>query len=275
MTGGTGGTGADASGGQGGTVIPPPPTEIAECQGHVYQCGDLEDNDMDGLVDYQDEDCTGPCDDTEDSLFGGIPGQNNAPCQMDCYWDQDTGPGNDECYWDHRCDTHEEAPEYYPEPNNGSACEYDEAFPVTGISGGPVSCQSLRDAQSQECADYCGPITPNGCDCFGCCEMPVDSGSYVWLGSVGAGEDTVCTWEEIANPDICHPCDPVPSCLNDCDTCELCLGKTTLPPECYDPEDPDPQECDNGEFQPCGLPGQDPCPAGTFCLTGCCVPVPQ
>ncbi|NUP13486.1 MAG: hypothetical protein HOW73_46200, partial [Polyangiaceae bacterium] len=83
MTGGSGGNGAAAAGGggsastgggnTGGSTVTPP-TTIAECQGHVYQCGDLIDNDSDGLLDTVDPDCLGPCDNTEDSYYGGIPG---------------------------------------------------------------------------------------------------------------------------------------------------------------------------------------------------------
>ena len=40
------------------------------------------------------------------------------------------------------------------------------------------------------------------------------------------------TGDKIDDPTVCHPCTPVDACLNTCGTCELCLGKTTLPPEC-------------------------------------------
>jgi hypothetical protein len=44
------------------------------------------------------------------------------------------------------------------------------------------------------------------------------------------------------------------------------VGKTVLPPEC----DPMKEgQCPKG-LQPCGLQGQAPCPAGYFCITGCC-----
>ncbi len=283
-TGGTGGTGASAAGGAGGIATP---TEIAECQGFVYECGDLQDNDGDGLIDSQDPDCLGPCDNTEDSLFGGIPGQNAAPCQMDCYWDHDTGSGNDKCYWSHWCDPNSVAPNYYPEPNNGSLCEYNTTRPVPVSQGPPESCDSLFATQDAACTGYCEPLTPNGCDCFGCCELPAGSGKHVWLGSVGADGSTVCTFAELDNPDVCHPCLQVDSCVNDCETCELCIGKTTLPPECYPGGaggggvggdgggGTAPQDCPAEYPQACGLPGQDPCPSGTFCLTGCCVPEPQ
>ncbi|HZO16777.1 MAG TPA: hypothetical protein VFB62_26050 [Polyangiaceae bacterium] len=277
--GGTASGGASASGGStassgGGTL--PPPTDIAPCQGHVYACGDLVDNDMDGLVDYQDPDCLGPCDNTEDSYYGGIPGQNNAPCKADCYFDQDTGPGNDDCYWSHECDPNEVAPTYYPEPDKGSACEYN---PNANIPGTGSSCSELYMTQSQQCLDYCGPLTPNGCDCFGCCELPSGSAQYVYLGSIGAEGTTVCTDADVTDPTLCHPCLPVQACFNDCETCELCVGKTTLPPECFDPDGGaggggNPGQCPPG-LQACGLPGQDPCPAGTYCITGCCQELPN
>jgi hypothetical protein len=60
---GTGG-GATTSTGTGGV---PPPTEGAPCDRQVYQCGDLIDNDGDGLIDALDPDCLGPCDDNEGS----------------------------------------------------------------------------------------------------------------------------------------------------------------------------------------------------------------
>jgi hypothetical protein len=256
------------------TGVGPPPTEEAECQGHVYQCGDIVDNDMDGLIDYQDPDCLGPCDNTEDSLYGGIPGQNNAPCKQDCYWDQDGGPGNDDCYWDHQCDFHSVDPNYYPEPWLGDQCEYQGPdFNITPVM---QTCAELDAAQSTTCHDICGPLTPNGCDCFGCCELPSGSGAYVWLGSLGIDEDTVCTLDQVGNPAVCHPCDPVAACLNPCDTCELCLGKPFLPPECFNGEGGGGggQECDPG-VQQCGLEGQALCPSGYYCITGCCIAEPQ
>jgi hypothetical protein len=118
--------------------------------------------------------------------------------------------------------------------------------------------------------DYCGPLTPNGCDCFGCCELPAGSGSYVWLGS-GEESPDKCDLSSVSDPNICHPCEPVPACLNECETCELCIGKTVLPPECDDPMG---QQCPEG-VQLCGLAGQDPCPSGTYCISGCCQALPQ
>jgi hypothetical protein len=89
----------------------------------------------------------------------------------------------------------------------------------------------------------------------------------VWLGSEAGGEGT-CTLDVLDDPALCRPCTQVAACLNTCDTCEICIGKPELPPECTV------QICENGE-QVCGQPGQDPCPAGYFCVTGCCQEVPN
>ncbi|MBW2456853.1 MAG: hypothetical protein JRI68_20215 [Deltaproteobacteria bacterium] len=266
---GTAGGGATASGGG---------TWPAACQGHIYQCGDGIDNDDDGLTDWEDPDCLGPCDNTEDSYYGGIPGQNAAPCKADCYFDQDTGSGNDDCYWDHKCDDNEVADTYYPEPEEGDSCAHDEDANISGTSS---SCAELQAEQSDDCLDFCLPLTPNGCDCFGCCELPAGSDNFIYLGSVGADESTVCTEDQALNPAICHPCEVVNSCWNDCGYCELCLGKTTLPPECFDPDGGSGTGGAGGggsqcppELQPCGLPGQDPCPPNEYCITGCCIELP-
>ena len=76
-------------------------------------------------------------------------------------------------------------------------------------------------------------------------------------------------------------------CLNGCDKCELCIGKTELPPEC-NPSGTGGAgggsgggggiggaggggtgQCPPGN-QACGLPGQAPCDSGYYCITGCC-----
>lgn len=270
-TGNTGGT--SGTGGIGGGFNPD--GGISQCQGHTYQCGDTLDNDGDGLIDAYDPDCLGPCDNTEGSYYGGIPGQNKAPCKADCYFDQDTGPGNDDCYWNHQCDPLSVAPDFPPE---GSACPYDANVKTPGTS---KSCAELDQAQSQTCTDYCGPLTPNGCDCFGCCELPAGGGKYVYLGSEVNGVGS-CDVASLNDPAKCKPCTPVKACLNGCGKCEICIGKPTLPAECYPPDGGtdagydggvEPQ-CPTGK-QPCGLPGQAACPGGYYCITGCCQAVPS
>ncbi len=229
---------------------------ISECQGKVYECGDCVDNDGDlGVDTISDLECFGPCDNNEDGFKGEIPGQNAAPCKQDCYFDGDSGAGNDDCYWNHACDPLSVAPSYPPE---GDKCEYD---PNTSPGGG-MTCTQAQQTQSQMCLDVCGPLIPNGCDCFGCCEVPSLSYS-IWLGSevnkVGS-----CTTQDLANPQLCKPCTIVTGCFNPCENCEICLGKPTLPPECLC------QECPPGADL-CGPPCGGTCGFGYFCNNGCCV----
>ncbi len=269
-----GGTTTGGTAGSGGCVV-------RTCQGKVYECGDCIDNDGDGDTDSADTQCLGPCDNTEGSYYGGIPGQNNSPCRMDCYFDQDTGPGNDQCYWNHRCDKLAVAPDYPPSDN--SMCAYDEGANTPGT---PKSCEQLRTDQSMACESFCGPLTPNGCDCFGCCELPAGGGQYVFLGSEDENGDGSCTIDDVGDPSKCHPCTPVPSCLNPCGKCEVCIGKPTLPPECFPPDGgagaggaagsgtggSGSTQCPF-DLVACGQPGQDPCPSDKYCVTGCCVDI--
>ncbi|MBN1773337.1 MAG: hypothetical protein JXB32_18895 [Deltaproteobacteria bacterium] len=242
------------------------------CQGHLYACGNLLDDDGDTLTDWEDGDCLGPCDNNEGGYYLEIPGGDSAPCKLDCYFDQDQGSGNDQCYWDHRCDP--------LEPDWNPACAFSDPPPPSA---------TCPENQTVPCLDFCLPLVPNGCDCFGCCELPGGSGNWVFIGSLnGAGEPT-CTLADGDDHERCHPCTPVEDCLNGCGPCELCLGRTELPPWCF-PDDPDggtdaswpdgypdgwgdgdtpPDRCAPG-IQPCGLPGDDPCPAGYYCITGCC-----
>jgi hypothetical protein len=287
----------------GGTIITLPDggvfvCYITPCQGKVYACGNCMDDDQDGRVDSQDPDCLGPCQNNEAGFFGSIPGQNNAPCKSDCYWDQDTGSGNDECNWSHSCDTFEQGGtvnnvSFDPKTTPEIGCTYDPNTKVAGASvpNGQKDCDYLSKNQAADCKKICAPLTPNGCDCFGCCEDPNRKGNFIYAGSVNAAGTPTCNSDPatMADPSKCKPCTPVlaeSGCYNTCETCELCFGKTSLPAECYasqpdlsgvpsdadlssNPPPPPPQMCPPG-IQACGLAGQEPCPPGQFCVTGCC-----
>jgi hypothetical protein len=290
-SGGAGGvtTTSTGSGGSGGSMLAP-------CQGKYYQCGDGVDNDGDGKIDGADPDCLGPCDNTEDNFYGGIPGQAGPDCTVDCYFDQDSGSGNDDCHWNHQCDPLSVAPNYYPEKySSGAKCAYNKNANTPGTS---LSCAELSQGQSQACYDYCKPLVPNGCDCFGCCELPAGSGKHVWLGSEDASGNGSCSLKDLADPTKCQPCTPVPGCYNACGHCELCIGKDQLPPDCNSGSSSSSSsgsgaggagsssssssgsgggstgQCDPG-VQPCGLPGQALCPGGYYCITGCCILTPK
>src|SRR5262249_28436075 len=157
-------------------------------------------------------------------------------------FDADTGAGNDDCHWSHECDPYEVAPNYPPE---GNKCSYN---PRANIPGTQRSCSELNQSQSQQCTNYCGPLTPNGCDCFGCCEIP-GAPTTVYLGSENPAGTGSCTLATLNDPLKCKPCTPVASCFNSCARCEVCVGKPELPPDC-------PNQVCLPSQQPCGLPGQ-------------------
>jgi hypothetical protein len=258
---GSGGTGdagsviAAGTSGSGGALA----CEQAHCGNSVYACGDCEDNDLDGLIDADDPECLGPCDATEGSLMLGIQGNDPGSCLADCAFDRGASR-NDGCTYSHRCDPLAVAPSY--PPTGRTMCEYDEDATLPGSS---VSCSETRMTQPAGCLELCLPLAPNGCDCFGCCELPGRSDRFIWVGRDGADVDG-CTAATLDDPSACPPCTPVPSCFNPCDECEYCTGGVTPAPTC-----PDVATCDGGRTACTGRAG---CPSGHYCITGCCVPEP-
>jgi hypothetical protein len=247
--------GADA--GPSSNPTPPGPCVPVSCGGTLRQCGNCSDDDGDGRIDAEDPECLGPCDDSEAELFSGISVRVNGSCRSDCYFDLNSGSGDDGCNWSFRCDPQATAPLY--SPTGLAMCEYDPTLAV---------CQ-MDSARARACEAGCLPLTPNGCDCFGCCELPAQSGNYIWLGS--ENQQNHCELESSADPTKCRPCTPVPSCQNDCKECELCVGKPTLPASCGSAARP---ACAEG-VQPCDPSDSGSCGALHYCITGCCVPLPR
>ena len=209
--------------------------EAILCGNKLYECGDTIDNDGDGKIDLNDGECTTPCDDDEGSFQTSLPGQNK-DCKSDCYFDIDSGQGNDHCIWDLQCD---------PEnPGAQIGCEYDP----------DKSCELQTPP---ECIDFCSPITPNGCDCFGCCEI---AGMFIYLDS-----SPDCSLD---NLEACEPCTFFEGCNNPCmpEMCEICFGQDPgdLPPGCDEPK------CE--EWQTPCINSSD-CPDTQFCSTGCCIDI--
>lgn len=225
---------SDTSAGEDGTIL---------CGSKLYACGNGIDDDGDGKVDLADPDCTTPCDDSENSLQTNLPG-GNEPCKSDCFWDSDSGAGNDKCEWNLICD---------PEnPGESKGCDYDPATAMTD------KCSVEMPA---ECIDVCSTITPNGCDCFGCCEVTPPAGGnsvFIYLDS-----NSACSMD---NLEACYTCTFHPGCNNTCnnDECELCFGQSEddLPEHCTDGT-----SCDEGVMS-CSTASD--CAAGMFCQTGCC-----
>jgi hypothetical protein len=201
----------------------------------MYQCGDTLDNDMDGKIDLADPECISPCDDDESSFETNLPGQNN-DCKGDCYFDADSGGGNDKCEWNLKCDPQN--------PGEQIGCAYDPNFAMCNLQVPP------------QCLEVCGPQVPNGCDCFGCCLI---GNEYVYLGGANCSLD---------NLDGCASCTFFENCNNICEpeNCEICFGQdpNDLPPGCTEPSCPD-------GVTSCQNIAQ--CPEGHFCQTGCCVEI--
>jgi hypothetical protein len=231
---------------------------LTECRGAPYQCGNCEDDDQDGVVDSLDPDCLGPCDDDEGGLSTGLATSSASPCRQDCYFDGNAGPGNDKCEWNHGCDPLSVAPDY--PPSGEMRCAYDPATPPMGID-----CELRRQTQDQACRDNCLPLVPNGCDCFGCCELPGRSGNFYFVGGVQGAEG--CQLDTLGDPERCPSCTPVSGCLNECEACETCIGSQPVDPLCANS-----RACpaDSRKCAP-----DAPCDFGDYCVTGCCVRAPE
>jgi hypothetical protein len=244
--GGTTGTTGGSSMNTGGSLA----TDL--CGDAGCTCSNGIDDDMDGLVDGLDPECTGPFDNDESSFATGIPGDNRDPKWQDCFFDGNSGAGDDDCRYHTDCLTGDKEPD---DPD----------------------C-TLTDA----CIKFCAPRTPNGCDCFGCCTVQLEDGKTL---DILTGTD--CSLDQAEDAKACPPCTKSDTCGNTCGRCELCPGKTVedLPEDCGTPTgaggapsgagggpgDPG-YTCDGGE-QVCG-PDLPPCLLGGYCSLGCCILTP-
>jgi hypothetical protein len=249
----SGGSHAGSAQGQGGAA----PCQKTLCRGQTYKCGNCMDDDGDGKIDSEDPDCLGPCDDDEKNLRTGLTVGNAMNCREDCYFDGDAGPGNDKCVWSHVCDTLSVAPDY--PPSGDKRCAFDPSKAPAG-----TTCAGLKTEQQPECLSVCLPLVPNGCDCFGCCELPAGSNHYYFLGAT-APSGTGCELDAAGDPTNCPPCTPVPSCLNKCEPCENCVGRGA------DPNCQKPAACPSGQS---ACASSADCAYRHYCVTGCCVPPP-
>jgi hypothetical protein len=244
-TGDTGDTGDSGDSGDGtGTDASPP---IENCTAEGAQCSNCVDDDGDMLVDGQDPECTGSLDNDEGSFATGIPGDNKDTKWQDCFFDGDSGAGNDKCRF-HTC--------CILGTGDGEACPVDDRF------------KASRDcpAQTTECIEFCGGLTPPGCDCFGCCTIcdpqNPDQCYNVYTNPAVAPN---CSLDVIDDPTKCPTCTPNDECGTSCEgECVLCPGQTIddLPKTCGPTN-----ECPGST--PCGSDGD--CVSGEYCLNSCCV----
>jgi hypothetical protein len=236
----------------------PPPLSIGDagvvmCGNAACACNNGLDDDGDGVSDGFDVECTGALDDDESSFATGIPGDNRDPKWQDCFFDGNSGHGDDRCRY------------------------------ATGCLTGELPLTDPDCAVAVACRDNCAPRAPNGCDCFGCCTVQLKGRDPINI----LLQDS-CSLEKVGDPEACPVCVPSSECANPCGECELCPGKTPadLPAHCQGtppaeppsgtpdagpPGNPPPYSCEDGVS--CYSPLD--CPSNQFCSMGCCIPIIQ
>jgi hypothetical protein len=225
----------------------------------ITACSDGMDNDGDDLTDGFDPECTGPADNDEGTFATGIPGDNRDPKWQDCFFDGNSGAGDDDCRY------------------------------ATGCLTGELEADDPDCTLTDACIKFCAPLTPNGCDCFGCCTVQDADGDSVDILTA-----STCSIDKVGDEEACPPCVKTDTCGNTCGRCELCPGKTIadLPDDCgptgaggassgtggststggTSTGGGPSYTCDGGE-QVCG-PGLPGCALGSYCSLGCCLVQP-
>jgi hypothetical protein len=218
----------------GGAVVPP------GCG--ITQCSNCVDDDSDGDIDGTDVHCISAADDDESSFATGIPGDNR-DAKPDCFFDGNSGSGND-------------------------GCEIELCCLLTDDDcGGTTDCSI-----SQMCIDFCAPASPVGCDCFGCCTICQDGNCKDILTIPDSTPGWDCdNLDNLNDPVKCPQCFKVTECESSCDTgdgdCILCPGQNPdeLPAEC-DMQN----ECPDGR-QVCDA--ATACPILQYCANNCCIDI--
>ncbi|MEP6865447.1 MAG: hypothetical protein ABJE66_32810 [Deltaproteobacteria bacterium] len=270
--GGHHGTGDDAggTGGDGSMMFIDAPPFNGMCTPGGPQCSNCKDDDGDGLIDGFDPECTGPFDNDEGSFATGIPGDNKDAINQDCFFDGNSGGGDDGCN-QHVCCLF------------GATTKAECQADLVGLVNNPDTEGNKYDVTKcfaplgsapmpAKCAMVCGAITPPGCDCFGCCTVCEPGTTTCFDIALNPIVSPNCTQDNLADPAACKRCVKTTTCGGgDCGgtTCVLCAGENTndLPPDC-------------GGTITC--PANEPtcptgsgCPDQTYCAQGCCIGVIQ
>jgi len=178
--------------------------DIPLCGDSLCACADGIDNDSDGHIDLEDSDCSSPYQNDEQPYASHWGDHRYDDCQG-CFFSTLPGSAEDGCRVPFSCVT------------SGVA---------SGAGGSCSHCTA-----SQDCQNFCLPLVPNGCDCFGCCAVHVAPGQ-VQLVLV----DTDCD----PNGDLraCKTCVLSTTCVNPCEGCEVCPGQDAadLPSRCSQPD---------------------------------------
>lgn len=246
--------------------------------GGTTECSDCIDNDSDGKIDGFDPQCSGPADRREDSFATGIPGDNIDATNQDCFFDGNSGGGDDGCNQHVCCLLQADGGNLQQQRakcaeltagTGANANQYNKDNCYAPFGSVPVP---------QKCKDVCAPLTTPGCDCFGCCTIcndvgcadiiqnPAVSPNCTQANITDFGPDTVdktgdepckrCVKSDCGNTE-CHS-DPQST------SCTLCPGQdpSTLPSSCSG------NSCPDG-YVACDGAGN--CPIDTYCSNGCCI----
>jgi hypothetical protein len=219
---------------------------LSGCLAGHTQCSDTCDNDNDGYIDGADPECTGAIDNNEGSFATGIPGDNIDTVKQDCFFDGNSGSGDD------GCDIH-------------ICCILSDPNCAKIYNNPPFDPNKCT--QSQTCLNNCKPLVPPGCDCFGCCTVCDAQGcSTIYTNPAVAPN---CDQASIHDPLKCPACTQNTQCENPCggQTCVLCPGQdpSTLPPSCGGTS-----TCPAGSNK-CSVSAD--CGANMYCSNGCCIAV--
>src|SRR3569623_1715951 len=261
-----GSTGDGSSSGSNGVIFPDAPFS-GMCVPTAAQCSNCIDDDKDGKIDGFDPECTGPLDNDEATFATGIPGDNMDAINQDCFFDGDSGAGNDGCNQHVCCML-------------GATTKAQCATDLQGLVNNPQQEGNKYDVTQcykplgnvdipQQCINVCAPISPPGCDCFGCCTIcDPNNPSQCYTIDVNPAVSPDCTPDTLSDPTKCKTCTQNTVCGNTaCGglTCVLCPGQdpNTLPASCNGSN-----ACPTG-YQQCAADGS--CATGTYCANGCCI----
>jgi len=148
------------------------------------QCNDGIDNNSNGPVDLTDWYCKSEDDNDEGSFLSGLPGDDaNSPAALDCWFDTNSGSGDDGCSIHACCGIAGECP--------------DE---LGGAQFDPEQC-----SVSQQCMDNCQPLVKAGCDCFGCCRICTPENGCLDV-FVNPAVSPGCSIGSLSDPLVCLPC---------------------------------------------------------------------
>lgn len=249
------GTGSDGGGSGSDGGGPGSDGGAGACTPGATQCSNCVDDDGDGQIDGFDIECTGPGDNDEATFATGIPGDNKDRVNQDCFFDGDSGAGNDGCNIHVCCLL-------------GAATQAD--CPIGANQYDPTQCPPPigSGTLSPMCIDTCGKATPPGCDCFGCCTL-CDPVKGCFDVNINQAVSPDCTTDVLDDPTKCLTCTKSTVCDGGAcggETCVLCAGQdpTDLPASCMG------ATCPNGETK---CAGDGDCSATEFCSNGCCVGV--